>query len=260
MGNASKASQSLLEPTVLWQSHWLLGKLVGGPCWGCHGEEGHHPVAQDMPSSRRVAASPREPGIQDRAVDKKVAQEVWPSCLSLRVGCRSCRALARPCRSALWCTKPQGENGDNSRAQGVSGDLVMFTDATPPLSKHGGWPRLRATPGEATKLVHRQGEHGGLLAQGRLRRSTDPGKQTAGSAAGSSLARLWAQVALKLAVSVGKCCAHGASRDGGSWEPPVPGGSHQFIPEPGSSAPSLSFHPVQRGKSHLAGARQELGV
>lgn len=140
-----------------------------------------------------------------------------------------------------------GENGDNSRAQGVSSDLVMFTDATPPLSKHGGWPRLRATPGEATKLVRGQGEHGGLLAQGQLRRSTDPGKQAAGSAAGSSLAHLWAQVALKLAASVGQCCACGASWGGGSWEPPVPAGSHQVHPRARLEHSQPQFPPSAKG-------------
>lgn len=46
----------------------------------------------------------------------------------------------------------------------MSSDLVMFTDATPPLSKHRGRPGLQATLGEAPKLVRGQGERRGLLA------------------------------------------------------------------------------------------------
>lgn len=98
----------------------------------------------------------------------------------------------------------------------------MFTNATPPLGKHRGWPRLRAIPGETHKPVCGQGEHVGLLAQGQLRRSMDPGKHTAGSATAPSLPHLWAQAALNLTVCTGQCCVHGASWGGRSWEPPVP--------------------------------------
>lgn len=131
----------------------------------------------------------------------------------------------------------------------MSSDLLMFTDATPPLSKHGGWPRLHATPGEAPKPARGLGEPGGLLVQGQLRRNMDPGKHAAGSATAPSLAHLWAQAAPKLIASIRPCSARGTSRGGGSWEPPVPAGSHQVIPEPGSSIPSLSFHTVQRGET-----------
>lgn len=40
-----------------------------------------------------------------------------------------------------------GEKGDEPRARGVSGNLVMFADATPPLSKRGGLPGLQSPPG-----------------------------------------------------------------------------------------------------------------
>lgn len=39
-----------------------------------------------------------------------------------------------------------GEKGDEPRAQGVSSDLMMFADATPPLSKRGGLLGLRSPP------------------------------------------------------------------------------------------------------------------
>lgn len=39
------------------------------------------------------------------------------------------------------CSEPQEVSGDDSRPQGVSSDLTMFSNATPLLTKHKGWPR-----------------------------------------------------------------------------------------------------------------------
>lgn len=92
-----------------------------------------------------------------------------------------------------------GEKGDEPRARGVSGDLVMFADATPPLSKRGG---LQHPPmGEVSKPARGQGERGELLAQGQLRRNVDPGKHTAGLAAAPRLAHLLVQAALSFPAS-----------------------------------------------------------
>lgn len=100
------------------------------------------------------------------------------------------------------CQNLGGEKGDEPRAQGVSSDLMMFADATPPLSKRGGLLGLRSPPpGEVSKPARGQGERGELLAQGQLRRNVNPGKHTAGPAAAPSLAHLLVQAALSFAAS-----------------------------------------------------------
>lgn len=116
-------------------------------------------------------------------------------------------------------------NGDDSRPQGVCSDLPMFSNATPVLTKHGGWPRPP------------QGRHPGhFVGRGSTEdflhkisyAETWIGENT--QAERRSLAQLQLQVALELTVSVGQLCDCAAPQSAESWEPPVPAESSHSQP------------------------------
>lgn len=135
----------------------------------------------------------------------------------------------------------------------------MFADVTPPLSKHGGWPRPHATLWRAPEPVRGQEEHRGLLAQGQLRRSMDPGKHTAGSAPAPSLAHLRARSALKLNACIRQHCLCDIS----VWW--IPGATRPCGVPPGHSRAGLEhsqpqFPPSAKGqKSPRRSSESEFG-
>lgn len=141
--------------------------------------------------------------IQDRTWDKRCHRRFGQAACSSRLGVRAAGLAVEASASVPQASRGEG---DHSRAQGVSSNLMMFADVTPPLSKHRGWPRPHATLWQTPEPVCGQEEHRGLLAQGQLRRSMDPGKHTAGSATAPSLAHLWARSALRLNACVRQRC------------------------------------------------------
>lgn len=73
--------------------------------------------------------------MQDRAWDRR-----WHRWLPVAPGWVSLQDIGLAME--VRCSEPQEVSGDDSRPQGVSSDLTMFSNATPLLTKHKGWPRL----------------------------------------------------------------------------------------------------------------------
>lgn len=80
--------------------------------------------------------------MQDGAWDKRCHSRLGQAACSTRLGVTAGHWPSHKgqCFGAP-SLEPREVSGDDSRAQGVSSDLTKFSNATPLLSKHRGWPR-----------------------------------------------------------------------------------------------------------------------